>query len=235
MRGPTFMEFERPSGRVRPYANLYRCGDGGSRPLVLYLGGSISQAVYEERRHSPPTAIAEVFERALQARQMTSVDLVVCPCPVDTEGDGESWIADHFEESVERLGSKPRAYASVGYSAGAGYALLLGAPEARALALLGPAIHPEMVTDMKGVLEQRRLATGEPLEIGWLVNTTDPTGRVRPLHGLGSCVRIRDFSGSGGHPFADYVANGLASTAFEFVLERLTRSSSFGSITGTNG
>jgi hypothetical protein len=137
------------------------------RPLVLYIGGAISPVVYEERRHTPPDAVGEVFERARQITETRNVDLVVCPCPIDTDGDGEAWIADHFDEIVERLGASPPAWACVGSSAGAGYALLLGAPEARALALLGPALHPSLVADMRGVLERRFLETGKPLGIGW--------------------------------------------------------------------
>ena len=91
-------------------------------------GGAISRAEHEARRRTPPTPIAEQFPVPVQA-----VDLVVCPCPIDTGGDEEDWLTEHHDALLTRLGARPSALACVGYSAGAGYATWLGVLAGRQL------------------------------------------------------------------------------------------------------
>jgi dienelactone hydrolase len=204
----------------RPYLNLYRFG-AGAGPLVLYVGGAVTRAVYEARRSSAPTLVAAAFDRARRQLQVARVDLAISPCPIDDGGDPDAWIGDVLTGLASRIGA-PSSIVSVGYSAGGALALRLAVlEESPAAAVFGGAGVPQTLDDLRTVWGGR--ATDAPLAVGWWMNLGDPLG-------MGGTEWMRRFAGSidfrptarpGQHPFADYDANQSVEDAFRFVLERL--------------
>ena len=210
-----------PPDKPGPYANLYRFGIDSRVLRVVYVGGAVSRATYEERRHTAPTMIAASFARARARVTTAPVELLCCPCPLDTGEHGTEWILEHHQDIESVLGSAEEI-AAVGYSAGASYATTLALFEdrARALAVFGAAGMAATIDELRPVIAQRR---SPPLPCAAFSNTGDPVcaqgdawARRHP-EALAATVR----RAPGGHPFADYEANGSVVAAFAFVLEHL--------------
>lgn len=226
------LEFDRPAGHTRPYANLYRFGRDGPAPLVFYVGGLISRAEYEKRRRTEPAALVQAFETARANLGLVRVDLVLCPCPVETGEDGVEWILDHFDEVCCALGRAPSALGCVGYSAGAAYAVHLAVLEnAHGLATYGAAGLPAALAALRPMLDARGRAVQERLSFGYFMNDADPLGEggTAWMQQYGGAIEFHSRRGRGGHGFEDYVASGFVTDAFAFVLERLSRAPATGS------
>ena len=221
---PVLIEPERPAGKRRPYANLYRFGGDGPRPRVMYLGGAINRTVYEERRKTPPTAVATAFASARERVGLKSVDLVCCPCPLDTDGLGLEWILDHADEISEVAGD-PTALVAVGYSAGAAYATTLALLDerARAVGFFGAADVPGTLGQLRPFLEKWARDGRAPLPAAYFVNTGDPVcaGDTAWMRPYADAISFRVERGLGSHPFVDYDRNAFVSGAFAFVLSHL--------------
>ena len=191
------------------YANHYRFGAGG--PRVVYFGGAVTRAVYEQRRHTAPTVVAEAFAAARQTRGVRDVDLVVCPCPI-ASADDETWVGEHHAALSDRIG-RDVPLATVGYSAGARFALLLAILEgARGAACFGGAGVGVTLAELEPVLRARTT----PLHLLHLTNAGDPLGLGGPPRSVG--VSVTSARGPGQHPFVDYASNGLVARAFEHAL-----------------
>lgn len=217
---PTTIE---PAGLPgRPYLNLYRFGSAGPAPLVVYLGGAVTPAVYEARRASAPTVIAAAFDRARRAVGGPRVDLAISPCPLDDGGDPEGWVTDLLDAVVAQLGA-PTALGCVGYSAGAGLSLRLATLEdARAAAVFGGSGVARVLEELEAVLARRAAERG-PLPVGWWMNLADPLGLAGTdwIRRFATSIALVTSARPGQHPFADYDANGSVEAAFRFVLEHL--------------
>lgn len=134
-------------GRPLPdYANLYRLGDPAAPgPLLLYVGGAITERQHAERFETEPLPILAEFDAALATAPLPRLDLVIAPSPV-RRTDPES-VLDEYEDFFhdELLpaigGPAPTALAFLGYSFGAHLvtALALGDERSRALVTLGGA------------------------------------------------------------------------------------------------
>lgn len=225
-RKQTLLQFEREAPLARPYANLYRYGElSRPAPLVVYVGGSISKKEYELRREQEPTPIVNEFEKALASFPQARVDLIVCPCPVETSEDGLDTFVEHFDrELVPALGSAPTAVGCVALSAGAGYATHLAiVTEARALAIFGGAGTLDVAKKNRLLLEQMQRDGVQPPDTVLFHNIEDqlpkPPDFVRqlpaPLRAKAAPLR------TGSHSFKDYAKNGSVADAFGFVLQRL--------------
>lgn len=227
---PTLLEFHREPPLKRPYANLYRFGaEQTPGPVVVYLGGFVTAEVWEARRRTAPTAIVEQFEVARVRTGCARVDLLVCPCPVNTEGLGDEWVLDHYDDELApTLKTSPTALGCVGYSAGAGLATTLALfNEARALAVIGAAGLTRTLGPHRPMLEAWAREGREPLEADWFMNDQDPGGIEAPaLARLPPALRFRQRRAAGTHAFSDYAANGSVAGAFRCVLERLGRQAS---------
>lgn len=211
---PAYLELD----GLDAYANHYRFGAGG--PRVVYYGGAVSRAVYEQRKRTAPTIVAEVFATACDAQRVRDVDLVVCPCPIATDDDDETWVSEHHGALSERLGSGASPLATVGYSAGARFALVLAILEgADGVSCFGGAGVGATLGELEPVLRARTA----PLRLLHLMNAGDPLGlagtpwapRLRAL------VALTSETAPGGHPFADYASNGFVARAFAHALAAL--------------
>ena len=126
------LDFDREAGRVSPYAHLYRFGQQEpptAGPLVLHIGGSIEVKEYEARRRTRPDLLLEQFCAALQGmtHPPERVDLIVCPCPVDTGDDGPDWMVNHLDDDLTpALGHPPTSTGCIGHSAGGSSACHVG-------------------------------------------------------------------------------------------------------------
>lgn len=215
---PIAIELEAIVGR--PYLNVYRFG-AGAGPLVLYVGGAVTRAVYEARRSSAPTLIAAAFERARRALDVARVDLAISPCPIDDGGDPDAWIGDVLAGLIDRIGA-PSSVVSVGYSAGGALAVRLAVLEAcPAAAVFGGAGVPQTLDELRPVWASR--APQSPLPVGWWMNLGDPLGMsgTEWMRRYGGAIHFHPTTRPGQHPFADYDANGSVQDAFRFVLTRL--------------
>jgi hypothetical protein len=211
---PALLELDALDGA---YVNHYRFGAGGAR--VVYYGGAVSRAVYEERRQTAPTIVAEAFAAARAQCGVADVDLIVSPCPLSTGDDDEAWVSDHLAAISERVGDAT-ALATVGYSAGARLALSLAVLEdAPGAARFGGAGVAATLVALEPVLRGR----SRPLSLLYLMNAGDPLGTAGTSWAkrLGAVVTVEAVTGPGQHPFADYVANGFAARAFAHALAML--------------
>ncbi len=195
--------------------------------LVVYVGGAIGREVYVARSKTEPVAVREPFVLAMAGAKLSAVDLLVCPCPIDTQGEGFEWFPQHLEsELIPSLTANADQRALVGYSAGAAHALYASVldDDVTCGALLGAAGVPEVLKELAGVLGSRQRA-GRSLAVAHFHNADDgvqPPASYRTM--LSAPLLPRIFrTGVGGHPFADYVANGSVEEAFRFVLEQLTQ------------
>jgi len=221
------LEFQQDAGRISPYAHLYRYGDTQAPgPLILYVGGSIAAAEYERRRSTAPTAILEQFDAAHRRAALPRVDLIICPCPVDTDGDGLDWMADHLDlELTPSLGSPPTALGCMGNSAGGAYAAHVAAiAEARALAVFGGAGILRTMRENRAVLDGRGREGLDPLAMILCRNADDPVQSQDEMQQVGREFGARVMAPlPGTHPFRDYAANGTVQRCFAFLLQQLAR------------
>jgi len=224
---PRRLTFPREPPRVQAYANLYRFGKtAGAAPLLVYIGGATNRQTYLAQYGTEPTPIVNELARALELQPLPSLDALICPCPIDSGGEGHEYFVDHFDgELCTELGAPPAALACVGYSAGAGYATHLAiVAEARALAVFGSAGVHQAEADNRTLLERLRGAGARPTEIAIFRNDSDSVvappqtvaTQLRPLHARAMAMR------PGQHKFADYAANDTVRNAFRFVIERLS-------------
>jgi hypothetical protein len=220
------LKFERPEGQLAPYADHYRFGEGeGPAPLLVYVGGAIDKATYLERSNTAPEVVRAPFARAWAGSGLPVVDLLVCPCPMETRGEGFEWFPGHLDDEVEPcLPAKPTARGFVGFSAGASQALYTALldDDVRVAAVLGSAGVTRVVKDLENVLNER-LRQDLPLELALFHNAGDnvqapATYRAALRSPLQPTVMA---SRAGVHSFRDYVGNGSVEATFRFVLERL--------------
>jgi hypothetical protein len=224
---PRRLAFPREPPRIHAYANLYRFGKtAGPAPLLVYIGGATNRQNYLMQYETEPTPIVSELARALELQPLPTLDALICPCPLDSGGEGHEYFVDHFDsELCPELGAPPAALVCVGYSAGAGYATHLAiVAEARALAVFGSAGVHQAAADNRTLLEQSKGEGTRPFEIAIFRNDSDSVvappqtvaAQLRPLHAHAMAMR------SGQHKFADYAANGTVRDAFRFAIERLS-------------
>ena len=205
------------------YANLYQAGDPATPgPLILYVGGAVTERQHAARFETEPTPILEQFQEAFSSSPLPRVDLVIAPSPTKRVAPAEvlDLFEDHFlDELLPAIGShEPTALAFVGYSLGAHLvtALALGQERARALVTIGGA----------GIAEAVRAAgplVARNLSVTLFHNKQDdlpPPARAAaafpaPLKPWVMPPR------PGRHGFADYAANGSVSEAFGLALALL--------------
>lgn len=217
------LDFPRPGRAIGDYVNLYQVGPPElPGPLLLYVGGAITERQHAERHDTQPTPILEQLEVAFATAPLPRLDLVVAPAPIGRTDPGA--ILDEYEdffldEVLPAVGGPAHtAFAFVGYSFGAHLVtgLALGQERSRALVTLGGA----------GIAQAAR-AAGRCL-------AADLT--VAMFHNLGDelpppAVAVGAFDGRlkpwvmparpGGHGFQSYAANGSVADAFGIALDVL--------------
>jgi hypothetical protein len=208
---------------VPDYANLYRLGDPATAgPLLLYVGGAITEAQHAERFATEPTPVLEPLEAAHATAPLPRLDLLIIPSP--PRRTDPATVLDEFEDHVldELLpslgGAEPTALAFVGYSFGGHLvtSLALGQERARALVILGGA----------GIAEAARAAgslVARKLTVALFHNAGDAL--PHPSHAVGAFpAPLKPWvmpDRPGGHAFADYAANGSVEEAFGLALSLL--------------
>lgn len=226
MTTSSLLAFARGPGRIGPWARLARLGGATpGAPLVIYVGGAVGRDEYQARRATEPTPIADQLARALLAEPLPRLDLLVCPCPVDTGGEGLEWIVQHHDdELMPALGAPPSALACLGFSAGAAYALHLAiVADAVAVALFGASTGGGLGADDRRLVDARVRAGKPDLAMAVFRNHDDPVAATeRLVQRLPSGLHARAMAARpGGHAFRDYAANATVSDAFAFVLRHL--------------
>jgi hypothetical protein len=222
------LSFARDPPRLRAYANLYRYGEpGGPAPLVVYVGGAIKRTEYVARYDTEPLPILTEFEKALTLEGLARVDLLVCPCPVDTGGAGLEGFVEHYDaELLPALGAEPAALGCVGYSAGAAYAVHLAiVAEARAVAVLGATGVREAAVKNRALVEKAAKEGAVVPALALFRNDGDQTADPRALgRSVPAALRAQAMPLRPGlHRYRDYASNGAVAAAFRFVLDRLDR------------
>ncbi len=217
------LDFPRPGQAVPAYVNHYRLGDAAAPgPLLLYVGGAISERQRAERFETEPAPILEQFEAAVAQAPLPRLDLVVAPSrlgPADAATALDDFEDFFHDELVPALGSPPpTALAFIGYSFGAHLVtnLALGDECARALITLGGA----------GIAQAARAAgraVAPALSVTFFHNSGDdlpPPALAVPAFG----AHLRPWvmpPRPGGHGFASYAANGSVAEAFGLALDLL--------------
>jgi hypothetical protein len=215
--------FPRPGQAVPDYANHYRLGDPATAgPLLLYVGGAITERQHAERFATEPTAVLEQFEAAHASSPVPRIDLVIAPSP-PRRTDPETVLdefEDHFlDEILPSLGGpEPTSMAFVGYSFGAHLvtSLALGQERARALVTFGGA----------GIAEAARAAgqlVARQLVVTLFHNSGD--GLPPPARAVAAFpAPLKPWvmpPRPGGHEFHDYAINGSVEEAFGLALSLL--------------
>ena len=211
---------------MRAYANLYRFGEAtASTPLLVYIGGTLNWQKYQAQYETEPVPIVTELARALALRPLPSLDVLICPCLLDSGGEGHEHFVEHFDDELcSELGAPPTALACVGYSAGAGLATHLAiVTEARALAVFGPAGVRRAAAADRSLFEQFQRESARPPAVAIFRNHSD--GVEAPPQVLAAALRPMEAQAMGmrpgQHKFADYVANGTVRDAFRFAIECL--------------
>jgi hypothetical protein len=217
------LDFPRPGRAVGDYLDLYQVGSPETPgPLLLYVGGAITERQHVERHATEPTPILEQFEAAFATGPLPRLDLLVASSPVgrtDPEAVLDEYEDFFLDEVLPALGGPaPTALAFVGYSFGAHLvtALALGQERARALVTLGGA----------GIAQAAR-AAGRALAAELTVVMFHNLGDElpEPATAVGAFeARLKPWvmpARPGGHGFQSYAANGSVAEAFGVALDVL--------------
>jgi len=211
-------------GRALPdYVNLYQVGaPEAPGPLLLYVGGAITEKQHAERLAAEPAPILAEFEKAFATSPLPRLDLVVAPSPPRRAAPED--VLDAYEdffhdELLPAIGGPPHtAMGFVGYSFGAHLvtSLALGQEKARALATLGGA----------GIAQAAR-AAGKAVAGGLAVAMFHNAGDELPPPAAAVAAfdpRLKPWvmpARPGGHGFGSYAANGSVAEAFGLALAAL--------------
>jgi pimeloyl-ACP methyl ester carboxylesterase len=226
------------------YGDSYVGGGEGcesERPLVICIGGSISDKIYEDRRKTAPVAVANEF--AAVAGSRPAADLLVCPFPSPArtpQGNGaepedgpdgvprlsaKAWQSRMRERFAVHLVSEllhtreaalPSSLAFIGFSSGAYLAvgLALDLPRARGAAVFGG-------VGMAEAVAQSRQDSSRGKHFLALAGDEDP---LSP-HSKEFCNLLCRFAGQAeartvraGHSFHQYAACGAVRECVAFVL-----------------
>ena len=216
------------------------------RPLVVYIGGSISDKIYEARRETAPTAVAREFLAA--AGDTPAADLLICPFPAPsrtpsgdgvepgkrpdgvlllTEGSWQSVLRMRFlvhlvSELLRARGAPlPSAIAFLGFSAGAylAFGLALDLPKAKGAAVFGG-------TSMSEAVAQSHPDSFRGKQFLALAGDDDPLAPNASecsslLCRLGGQAETRLVQA--GHSFQEYAGCGAVRECFAFTLGLLLK------------
>jgi hypothetical protein len=219
--------FPREPPRVPWYANLFRFGEpDGAAPLVVYVGGATTREKYLARSAPAPehpVMLEAAKAVAASAGRLRALDLLVCPCPFDTGGQGPEAFVHHLDHEVDaQLQATPVAVGLVGYSAGAEHAthaaIVVGAG---ALAVFGGTGVVQTVRELQNVVDSAA-REGRRLAIALFRNGGDETPEPAIVARSLRAFDVHPFPAApGDHEFRSYAANGTVAAAFRFVVERV--------------
>lgn len=205
------------------FADWYRFGGqvDGPRPLIHYVGGSITRDVYLSRLHGEPTPVVDEFQMAWESAGKPSVDLQVSSSPPCGESRQNGILQDFFSHVLFELlprtdNPRPPALAFVGNSFGAHLAsyLTFSLAGAKALATIaGCGMADAAQQTSLNNLKSKRFMVFSNLDDGTEYEDEE-FRRFLEAREILLVVERRP----GGHDFDDYQANGALRDAFEFCL-----------------
>lgn len=202
------------------FADYYRLGDREHDvPLVIYVGGATSTEEYLSRFHTEPLPILSECAVAVDRTGIPGVDLLVLPFPSEPDGRLHQQLFSIllFELLRQTNNPRPERIGCVGFSLGASFAsyLTFSLKQVKVLATLGGYGMVEGANESRMVGE----VSGRSYRCWW---NADSTGYMENLFFLQFLTRhdaaMDIVTGTGGHGFAEYAANGAVKDAFEFVL-----------------
>jgi hypothetical protein len=205
------------------FADYYHFGsDTGDCPLVNYTGGAINAELYQQRLTTQPVAVMQEFSSALKSTGHTTADLLVLPFPPEPDGTVHQQLFSILLMDLLRQTPNPRPshIGCVGFSLGASFAsyLTFSLKQVKALATIGGYGMSEGANEstIVGEVKERKF------QAWWNADSSGYMENLFFLHLLTKHDTSMDIvTGSGGHRYADYAANGAIRSAFEFVLDAL--------------
>jgi len=210
------------------FADWFRFGpnDAPQTPLVVYIGGAISEEIYQERSPTRPDAIATEFENALSAYDHAPPDLLVIPCPLSMYENRTQWRSNflaHFSRELLPIAPNPEPsrIASVGFSLGSFYALSLvmdNGPASGIATLGGVGMAEAFLESENRDLAGRRI-------ICFANESDDLSAVTRKFQTIldESGIMLEIVSRTGRHTFSDYADNQSAKDAFLFSMNCLSQ------------
>jgi len=208
------------------FGDWYRFGDPACRPrpLIHYIGGSITRAVYLSRLKGEPTPVVDEFHSAWERAGQPAVDLLVSSAPPCGESRQNGILQDFFSHLLFELlpdtdNPRPPALAFVGNSFGAHLAsyLAFSLAGARALATIaGCGMTDAAQQTPLQHLEDKRFMLFSNLDDG----TEYEDGEFSRFLGAWEHTLTIERR-PGGHAFDDYRSNGALRDALGFCLASL--------------
>ena len=208
------------------FADCYRFGDltVESRPLLHYIGGSISRNVYLSRLKGEPTPVVDEFLPAWMSAGQPAVDLLISSSPPSGESRQNGILQDFFSHLLFELlpgtgNPRPPVMAFVGNSFGAHLASYLtfslaGGNALAAIAGCGMAEAaiqtPLLNLESKCFMLFSNIDDGTEYE-------DEEFRRFLSARDIALTIERRP----GGHAFDDYRVNGALKDAFAFCLASL--------------
>jgi len=208
------------------FADWYRFGESQEEevPLIIYVGGAISLEEYRKRETTEPLQVVQEFSKAVGNSELSCIDLLVLPFPPESDGGVYQQLFSVLilELPLTTPNPRPSQIGCIGNSIGASFAsyLTFSLKQVKALATLGGYGMVEGANDSNMVGE----VADRVYRCWW---NADSPGYMENLFFLQLLTRydadMEIVTGSGGHDFADYAANGSVRDAFAFILKGETR------------
>ena len=211
------------------FADYYRYGsdNNSSIPLVIYIGGSISDCEYEQRRETRPESIDVEFLKAYrEISNCQCIDLLISPPPPQGHVAHNILLREFFiflmnEVLINTQNPRPNSMAIIGYSFGAYLAtyIAFNLPMVYSLSTIGGG-------GMDYAASQCRNSFLNNKKIFIFSNTNDGTeDEDRKFLEYLSSQKIESeiFKRESGHTFSDYVNNNSVKDAFKFAIESVCR------------
>jgi hypothetical protein len=212
------------------FSDWYRFGDSQTEevPLIIYVGGAISLEEYRKRETTEPLQVVQEFSKAVGNSELSCIDLLVLPFPPEPDAGVHQQLFSVLILDLLRQTPNPRPslIGCVGNSIGASFAsyLTFSLKQVKALATLGGYGMVEGANDSNMVGEVAERA----YRCWW---NADSPGYMENLFFLQLLIRydvdMEIVTGSGGHDFADYAANGAVQEAFKFVIGQFRKVGGF--------
>jgi len=203
------------------FADYYRFGAATTAcPLVVYVGGAITENEYRQRIGTEPLPVIHEFTKAFEESGFPGVDLLVLPFPPEPDGTLHEKLFSIllFELLRQTPNPRPEVISCVGYSLGASFAsyLTFSLVQVRGLAVIGGYGMAEAARQSRMLGE----VADRCYQAYWNADSRGYMENLQFLHFLTKYdASMEVVTAEGDHDYADYAANGSVRDAFGFVLK----------------